>query len=326
MKNLTSPVKNHSIGIVMLIAHLSDLHLCSKFKPENIHKTERIIERGLEQGVNHFVFTGDISDNADVNDYKVFRDLLKNYDLLHSDKSSVVIGNHDIFGGVRIPTDVLTFPSKCKNTDYETKLQKFVESFRELFENVFFPLKDKFFPYAKNISDTLIIGLNSIDRYSKLKNPFASNGKVDREQRKGLKMIFEQKDYELLNKILLIHHHFYKNNIEPKPSNNSLWDRIESFTMKLRGKKKLVSLLHDIGINFVLHGHSHEVLEYSRRGLRFLNAGGVIDNGDPDIAQLILLRTAPEQIYSWTENIPRKTEGKIYLVEEKDEIMSSVVS
>lgn len=287
----------------MLIAHLSDLHLSDKFKPENSGKTEKIIELGLERGVDHFVITGDISDNADKRDYRTFRELLKKYGLLNSEKASIVIGNHDIFGGVQTALDVVNFPSKCRLTNFDEKVKEFVNNFSELFENTFFPLKEQFFPYAKTIADVIFVGLNSIDRYSKLKNPFASNGKVGKKQKEGLKVIFDNEKYKKLKKIVLVHHHFYKRGVEATASQNALWNKIESFTLNLRGKKKLMKLFSELNINMVLHGHSHEVKEYSRKGLRFLNAGAVIDNADPGTARLLLVRTSPDLLYTWTESI-----------------------
>ena len=290
----------------MLIAHLSDLHLCDKFKEENLEKTERIIEHAMGKGVDHFVITGDISDNADPKDFNTLRNILAKFNLLSSNKVSVVIGNHDIFGGVRTALDVVNFPSRCRTTDYEQKVKQFVDHFNELFEQTYFPVKDKFFPYAKVIADTVFVGLNSIDRYSKLKNPFASNGKVDKVQREGLKKIFENEEYKLLQKIVLIHHHFYKRGVEATASQNTFWNKIESFTLNLRGKKKLMNQFNELAINMILHGHSHEVKEYYRKELRFLNAGAVIDNADPELAKLILIRTSPDQIYTWTEKIAIK--------------------
>jgi 3',5'-cyclic-AMP phosphodiesterase len=287
----------------MLIAHLSDLHICDKFKEENSEKTERIIERAVENGIDHLVITGDISDNADPKDYNTLRNILAKFNLLDASKTSIVIGNHDIFGGVRTALDVVNFPSRCRTTDYDEKVKQFVHHFSELFEQAYFPIKDKFFPYAKIISDTVFVGLNSIDRFSKLKNPFASNGKVGKEQKEGIKKIFENETYKNLQKIILIHHHFYKRGVEATASQNSLWNKIESFTLNLRGKKKLISLFNELEVNMVLHGHSHEVKEYFRKGLRFLNAGAVIDNADPEMSKLMLVRTSSELIYTWSENI-----------------------
>jgi predicted phosphodiesterase len=87
----------------------------------------------------------------------------------------------------------------------------------------------------------------------------------------------------------MIHHHFYKNNVPAKSSKNLLWNRIENFTMKLRNKKKLLNLFSENGVRLVLHGHSHEIKEYTRKGIKFLNAGGSVENETPGEAGLFII-------------------------------------
>ena len=275
----------------MKIAHLSDLHICSKFKRENIIKTKKLIRHAIEQGVDHFVITGDISDNAQEKDFLILRKILETYKLLSADKTSIIIGNHDIFGGVHTVSDVINFPSKCANTNYKEKVTKFFKYFKELFENAIFPSEESPFPYVKVLKDVVLIGMNSIDTYSKLKNPFASNGHVSKIERENLKKIFDEYEFPNKMKIAMVHHHFYNKNIPSKSSENSLWNRIEKFTMKLRGKKKLLKLFSEIGISLVLHGHSHEIKEYHRKGIMFLNAGGSIDNETADETGLFIIET-----------------------------------
>jgi 3',5'-cyclic AMP phosphodiesterase CpdA len=275
MKNIFSSTKTPGF---MKIAHFSDLHLCSKYKRENISRTKKIIKHALDLGAEHFVFSGDISDNAHQNDFLILRKILETYNLFKADKATVVIGNHDIFGGVQTGQDVIKFPSKCVKTDYKGKVQIFFENFAELFENAFFPNDNNPFPFAKVLQDVVLIGINSIDQYSKIKNPFASNGHVTKMQRKNLQSIFDAESFSDKVKIAVIHHHFFKDGNSTASSENGLWNKIESFTMKLRGKKKLIKLFDENKINLVLHGHSHEVAEYERKGIRFVNAGGSIEN------------------------------------------------
>ena len=273
----------------MRIAHLSDLHLCSKFKQNNIIKTKKLIKHALDKGIDHLVITGDISDNALEKDFLILRKILETYKLLDPAKTSIIIGNHDIFGGVQTAHDIVGFPSKCINTNYNERVGKFVEHFRELFENAFFPNVENFFPFAKEVGNAVLIGLNSIDKYSKLKNTFASNGHVNKSQRDDFEKIFTAGRFADKIKIVMSHHHFYKNNTETKSSESILWNKIESFTMKLRGKKKLFKLFTENDIKLVLHGHSHEIKEYTRKGIKFLNAGGSVENGTEDEAGLFII-------------------------------------
>ena len=280
----------------MRIAHISDLHLCGQHKKNNIEKTDRLIRHALDNGVQHLVITGDISDNADENDFLVFKEILRKYNMLSSEKTTIVIGNHDIFGGPQTAQDVLNFPSKCILVDYHEKVLKFVNHFKELFVNAVFPHEEMFFPFLKEFKDTLLIGLNSIDHYSRLKNSFASNGKVSNQQIKALKRLLTAPEFKDKVKIVLIHHHFYKKNMPAKSSENTLWNKIENFTMKLRGKKKLIRLFIKNNVKLVLHGHSHDMVDYYRKGIRFINAGGSIDNESSTELSLYIIDAFPFDI------------------------------
>lgn len=272
----------------MRIVHLSDLHLGTSLKKSNIGKTKKLLKYALEKGFDHLVITGDISDNSEVKDYVILRKLLQNFNLLNTSKTSIIIGNHDIFGGVQTASDVINFPSRCMRTDYRKKVNEFIFSFKELFTNCYFPLSSSFFPYAKVIGSIVLIGINTIDQYSRVKNPFASNGKVSTEQRKGLKKIFDEEEFKDKKKIVLSHHHFYKN-YEEAQSSSTVWNKIESYTLKLRGKKKLLRLFGDNNVELILHGHSHEIRDYERKGIRFLNAGGSVDNVFTEALSFILI-------------------------------------
>jgi 3',5'-cyclic AMP phosphodiesterase CpdA len=273
----------------MKIAHISDLHLCGKFKRENIAKTKKLIKYALDRGADHFVFTGDISDNAQQNDFLILRKILQTYKLLSADKSTVIIGNHDIFGGVQTAQDILKFTDKCANTNFQEKVKKFYEYFEELFDNVFFADDENPFPFAKEIGNIILIGLNSIEKYSKLKNTFASNGYVSKHQRENLQKIFDANRFADKIKIIMVHHHFSKNDDEAKSSEKTLWNRIENYTMKLRRKKKLIKQFVKNDVKLVLHGHSHEFKEYCRKGIKFINAGASVDNQIEDESGLYLI-------------------------------------
>lgn len=280
----------------MRIAHISDLHLCTKHKRENISKIKKLIQHALDNGVQHFVITGDISDNADEKDFVVFKEILKKFDLLRSDKTTIVIGNHDIFGGPQTAQDVFGFPTKCMNTNYHEKVAKFIDHFKELFENTIRPHDELFFPFVKEFKDVLLIGLNSNAEYSRFKNPFASNGHVSKIQRQFLKAILTKNEFKEKVKVILTHHHFYPKNVTSHSSESTMWNKIENYTMKLRGKKKLLKLFLESNVKLVLHGHSHEMKEYFREGIRFLNAGASVDNNSKDESSLFLIDAFPFEI------------------------------
>lgn len=266
-----------TIRETLRIAHISDLHLCRIFKRKNISKLNALIKYALDNGAQHFVFTGDLFDNSGENEMRIFKQLLNWHNLLDSGKTSIVIGNHDIFGGPQTATDVITFPSRCSKVDYDERVQKFFHCFKELFEGAIIPDKNSPFPFAKEFKNVLLVGLNSIDIYSRFKNPFASNGHVNKEQRTFLEEILTTSKFKDKLKVIMIHHHFYKNDHATISSEKTFWTRLENYTMKLRGKKKLFKLFLDNNVKMILHGHSHEMNEYTRKGIRIVNAGGSME-------------------------------------------------
>lgn len=287
----------------MKIFHISDLHLCRSFKRENIRKSKELIKYISEQNPDHLVITGDISDNANESDYIILKKILQAFNLYSAEKTTIIPGNHDIYGGVQRPEDIINFPSKCKKTDYALKVNTFVENFRELFANTYFPLDNEFFPFAKPVMDFLFLGINTIDKYSGLKNPMASNGKVYKMQFDALSGIFKEKSFAEQKKIVLSHHHFYKNCHVVKSSDSAIWNKIEKFTMKLRGKRKLLNLFADSKVELVLHGHSHDLKEYKRKGIHFVNAGGSIENSLLSGVNVISITYSGNKIISRLETV-----------------------
>jgi 3',5'-cyclic AMP phosphodiesterase CpdA len=266
------------------IAHISDLHLSPEFKTANIRNARRVLEYILQRQVDHIVLTGDVAANAEDRDFLLARDILGSYGLLDSAKLTVVVGNHDIYGGVHIAEDILNFPGRCRITDYERKLHRFREYFHETFEQTHFVSGTRDCPFAKTFGDVVLIGINSVRRYSPFSNPIGSNGYVDDQQQRLLRQLLSDPLYRNKRKIALIHHHFNKVNSKARGTMHSVWGVIERHTMKLRGRNGLVRLLKKGGVELVLHGHLHESIEYTKDGVRFLNAGAsVVRKGSSDL-------------------------------------------
>lgn len=256
----------------MKIAHISDLHLNTLFNDSNLQRIKKLIKYISSQSVDHLIISGDLTDNADESDLAMLKRFLYKAGFFNSSKLTVVPGNHDIFGGPQKPNDIFTFPDKCKEIDYQNKVKNFNEIFKDTFEDTTSIDPDTQYPFLKIIDNIMIIGINSIAEYSKFKNPFASNGEVKLMHFNILNELLQNYSDTNYIRIVVVHHHF--NNIkDTKRSIAGIWQNIERQTMKLKKKKRLLSLFAKQNIDLVLHGHIHYNEFYERRGISFLNAG-----------------------------------------------------
>ena len=269
----------------MKIAHLSDLHFTTFFRNSDFESIDSLLKYCRIKGTDHLVISGDLVDNPAPEDFEHLRMLLKSNGFLSSDKLSLVIGNHDIFGGVQTAEDIFNFPDRCAKVDFKKRVDEFYSFFPEAFEGCGYISPSNIFPYAKVVDGVLITGLNSVSEYSRSKNIFASNGSVSMEQFNELTGIFHM--YENADtKLVIVHHHFNKIKIKPDNTFGSFWQNIEKQTMKLRKKKRLFELFGRYNVDLVLHGHFHESAGYYRKGIRFSNAGGTLKNDGKNIHQI----------------------------------------
>ena len=260
----------------MKIIHISDLHLNSYYKNSRLEEINFILGFISREKFDHLIITGDLTDNADYKDFEILRNLFKKYDLLRGDRLSLMIGNHDIYGGITTPDDIFTFHQKCEKINYHLRLNEFYLHFFETFENCSY--RNDYFPYVKIFEDILILAVNSVMEYSKIKNPFASNGKISLNQYLEISDILEENSF-LKRKVIFTHHHFNKIDSAETVGLQNVWRNIEKQTLKLKNKTRLFNLFKEHNIDLVLHGHYHKSCEYTRKGIRFLNAGAtIIDN------------------------------------------------
>lgn len=262
----------------MKIAHISDTHINSGIKDSNIDKVGFLLHHILKQNVDHIVISGDVSDDADVHDLHILRDMLIELDIYDPAMVSVVIGNHDIFGGIQKIEDVFAFPERCRTTDYQKKIDDFQDCFQRLFENCWYYSTGQHYPFAKIFDDTILIGLNSNMHYSSMKNPFASNGFFNPEQLEELDKLFLSIPEKIKHRIILTHHHFYKFASNVDKTSPSIWQKIEKQTMKIKKKKRVMKVLKKYDVDLIMHGHVHESVNYEYKNILCSNAGGSIKN------------------------------------------------
>ena len=85
------------IGIA--IPHISDLHINPQYRKANVNRTRLLLQKIARLGVDHVVISGDITSGALPEDFAQARELFRDAGLLRPSRLSMVIGNHDIYGG-----------------------------------------------------------------------------------------------------------------------------------------------------------------------------------------------------------------------------------
>ncbi len=256
----------------MKIAHISDLHLNTLFNDSNLLRVKKLIKYISNQSVDHLIITGDLTDNADESDLLILKRMLSKFGFSSHLNLTVIPGNHDIFGGPQKAIDIFSFPERCKEVDYDAKVHLFKEIFKETFVNTEVADEESQFPFTKELDGVVIVGINSIAEYSKYKNPFASIGEIKLKNFNKIDELLKKYSDKDVFKIIAVHHHFNKIK-NTKRSIAGLWQNIEKQTMKLKKKKRLISLFQKHNIDLVLHGHIHYNEFYERKGISFLNAG-----------------------------------------------------
>ena len=257
------------------IAHISDPHLSRQHYREHIKSFKMLLRAILNDGIDHIIISGDIVSTADEDDYFLAREILATNRLLDSKRLTIVPGNHDIFGGPHRAVDVISFPRYIRNVDYVRNKELFQNAFAETFEGVHRLNPISLFPFIKTYGPFNIIGLNSIPPWSLRKNPLGTNGLIDEQQIESLEHLASSSLLEDRTNIIVLHHHF-NDLMQSDYDAGNLLTKIESNTMRMRKRKKILKLFQSIGVRYVLHGHIHRNEIYDRNGILFVNGAGAV--------------------------------------------------
>jgi len=257
------------------IAHLSDPHLSRQHYREHIKSFKMLLRSILNEGVDHIIISGDIVSTADEDDYYLAREIFSNHQLLKSDRLTLVPGNHDIFGGPHRAIDVFSFPQHIRTVDYARHTELFQSAFTETFQGVFRLSETSLFPFIKTAGPFNIIGLNSIPPWSLRQNPLGTNGMLDDQQIDALEKLTTLGILADRSNIVVVHHHF-NDMVHSEYDGGKLWTKIESNTMRMKKRKKIIRLFQALHVRYVLHGHIHRNEIYDRNGILFANGAGAV--------------------------------------------------
>ncbi|HWP81124.1 MAG TPA: metallophosphoesterase [Bacteroidota bacterium] len=257
------------------IIHISDPHLSKQFYREHIKSFRKLLQQVMQTRFDHMVISGDIVSTAEEDDYYLAREILSKFGLLSGDRLTVVPGNHDIFGGPHRAIDVLSFPQHIRSVDYRRHLELFTDVFAEAFQGAYRLGEHGTFPFIKPAGPFLLIGLNSIPPWSLWDNPLGTNGLLDENQMGSLEDLVGSPLTTSLLPVIVIHHHF-NNLANDETIKNSLWRKIESNTMRMKKRRKVLKLFRALNVRYVLHGHIHRNEIYERDGIWLANGAGAV--------------------------------------------------
>ncbi|MCL5035134.1 MAG: metallophosphoesterase [Bacteroidetes bacterium] len=250
------------------IAHLSDTHISPEYNRHNVGKLRSLLAFVVDEGYDHIVLTGDITGQGEDRDFRSVRRLLKYFGLLDYERLSVTIGNHDIFGGVHRAEDLFSFKTHCRTVNYADKLKAFEQAFKETLPKKAYPSQEVF-PFVKIVGPAALVGMNSVSKFHAVFNPFGSNGQILPEQIQAAETILRHPTVNGLKKILLIHHHFNKYQPLADSIAKKLYHKFEGQTLKLHGRKWIAETFGKIGVDAVLHGHTHVDEIYGTSGVLY---------------------------------------------------------
>lgn len=258
------------------IAHIADPHINMRLFPQRLEHLRNLISAALKDGVSHIVISGDIASVPDVNYWKAVRVMFKELGVYHRDKLSLVVGNHDVFGGPHSAFELIRFQRTCAATDVRQNIRAFVEVFAELFRDTVHP-EDGPFPFIKIVGSRAFIGINTVAAFTLRHNPCASNGEVMSEDVEWIDAMLSA--LPQTHNVVIMHHHFLNHKSERlgrRAPLTKLLYWMEEISLRMRGHDDLLSLFRKHSVEAVLHGHVHISTGYEIGGIPCSNAGGSV--------------------------------------------------
>ncbi|MFZ4524493.1 MAG: metallophosphoesterase family protein [Chlorobium sp.] len=255
----------------MKIAHISDLHLSCNQDSRQLGCLDRLLDHFNTEGFDHLVISGDLSNNAALEEWRIVREKLESHDFYHWEKSTVVAGNHDLINleeEMRFYNALNPLPLIRKKA-FDRKLKEFCVFFQELITGE--ERSDKVFPFVKIINFPSVkiafAALNTVYPWYPADNPLGARGSINPGQLRALSMenvLASVKECFVIG----LCHHAYK-----VYGTDSLIDQAFDWTMELKNRAEFLDLMKVIQANLVLHGHFHRFQSYTVDGITFINGG-----------------------------------------------------
>lgn len=182
---------------------------------------EALVEDLSSEEVEHVLVTGDLTNLALESEFARARGLLEPIALY--ERLSVVPGNHDIY------------------TRGSEREQRFERYFGDLMWPSETTASDRTYPWYKDVNGVAVVGLCS----ARPRLPFIATGEIGGDQLDRLKLLAERHDFENRFTIVLVHHNLHERT------------KRKNLMHGLNDRRELLELCESVGVNLVLHGHTH---------------------------------------------------------------------
>jgi hypothetical protein len=135
-----------------------------------------------------------------------------------------------------------------------------------------------------------LIGINSVAEHSFLQNPVGSNGRISTEEEERLRALLGLPAvHRASHRVVILHHHLFPTRdaqrLQDVSRSLGLMEKLEHGTLKLRGKRRVMSLLASGGTDLILHGHVHFSARYERDGIPCINSAGAVMPLNPEVME-----------------------------------------
>ena len=256
---------------IVKIAHISDLHISGKQDRRQLGNLDRLFAHFNIAGFDHLVISGDLSNSANPEDWRLVREKLESHGLYQWDKTTVIAGNHDLINleeELRFYNALNPLPI-LRQKSFDRKMAEFCAYFQELITGE--ERGDNAFPFVKIINYPSVkiafVALNSVYSWYPADNPLGARGVINPGQ---LRALSRESVLAPLRECFVIGlcHHAYR-----VYGTDSLIDQAFDWTMELKNREEFLVLMQAMHAKLVLHGHFHRFQSYMVSGITFINGG-----------------------------------------------------
>lgn len=227
----------------MRIAHFSDLHLCAEFGGRaQAQAVLDAITDAVNRDAEHFVFTGDMVEFANLGHFEPILKGLKELGFTSSDHVTIVPGNHDV---VPLSKYALNFSFATVNS----ARKKCWSLCRRYSHDSFRAWPNMDIPFVKMVANhVLIVGVDS-NEYTQALECRPASGLVTTATMDRIEKVLEREKYaRVKRKILAIHH---------PPMLLPPYNGSDFLDWQLTNRDEVRDFCKRVGFDVILSGHWH---------------------------------------------------------------------